>query len=283
MLLVESYVKMKRFLPVSVLKGDNMYFDDLLETAQDDLVQNIIGEDILSVLKEKNEADNCLLVKCQRIISLDAFTKAIPQMDLILTESGFAVHSSEKMAPASKQRVEALSKSMAERLDNSMDSLIEYLLPSVTYIDWRNTSQFDIISSGLICTYKEFKRYGQYTPMNAERYPKSYADFAKLYPNMNTALTANVSPYLSPEYCSELIEKLKDKEIFSSQEKQVVEHLKYAIASFVLGDNKQGYDYIFSCLNFMKKQIELFPTYAASTEAQSLDNIHEDSPIFSLF
>ena len=281
-MLVESYIKMKKYLPVSVLKGDNMYFDDLLETSQDDLVQNIIGEELLSKLEQKNEVDSILLRKCQRIISIDAFIKAIPQMDLILTESGFAVHSSEKLAPASKQRVEALSRSMAERLDISIDSLIEHLVTSVTYIDWRNSEQFSLISSGFICTYKEFKRYGERTPNNAERYPKSYADFAKLYPSMNTALLATISPYLSADYCSELMESFRDKEIATAAEKQVLDYLKYAIAAIVLGDTKVGYNYIFSCLGYMKKQIDLFPTYSASIEAQSLDNPHKNTPIFSL-
>jgi len=281
-MLVQSFASMKKFLPAVVLKGENMYFDDMLQIAEQELVSSVIGEELLIQLNKKEEADQPLLTMCQRIISLNAFVKAIPEMDLVLTESGFAVHNSDKMAPASKARVDALIKSLAERLDNSIDTLIAFLLSSVNYIDWRDTQQFDNISSGFICTYAEFKRYALHTPVYAERYPKSYSDFAKLYPNLSTALMVNISPYLSSEYCSELIEKFKDKEIFSMQEKYALNLIKSALAAFVMGDGATGNNYLFNCIRYLKDNIEHFPTFAASAESQALDVNHTDTPIFSM-
>jgi hypothetical protein len=281
-MLVDSFPKMKKYLPAAVLKGDNLYFDDMLQLAEDNLVLTVIGEDLLSLLKEKNPANQGLLIMCERIISLDAFARSIPEMDLVLTESGFAVHNSEKMSPASKQRVSALAKSIAERLDSSIDSLIDFLLSSSTYANWRNTVQFDNISSGFICTFKEFKRYAQYSPAVGDRYPKTYADFSRLYPNFNRALLSYISPYLSADYCNELVEKYKYRDALSIQEKQVMNLIKFSLAAFVMGDGDTGNTYLFSCLKYMKGNIEQFPTFAASSESKSLDILHKDTPIFSM-
>lgn len=281
-MLVESFAVMKKFLPAVALKGENIYFDDMLLIAQGELVESVLGEELFVKLEKKLPEDQNLLSMCQRIISLSAFAKAIPEMDLVLTESGFAVHNSEKMAPASKTRVEALTRSVAERLDQSIDSLITFLLGSTTYIDWRESAQFDNISSGFICTYSEFKRFAQHTPVYAERYPKSYRDFAKLYPNLSTALMVNISPYLSAEYCTELVEKFKDKEIFSMQEKNVLNLIKSALVAFVMGDGVTGNNFLFNCLRYIRENISHFPTFATSPEAQALDISHSDTPIFSM-
>lgn len=281
-MLVESFAVMKKFLPAVVLKGENMYFDDMLQISESELVESVLGEELHIQLEKKLAEDQNLLTMCQRIVSLGAFSKAIPEMDLVLTESGFAVHNSEKMAPASKSRVEALAKSVAERLDKATDALITFLLSSTAYVDWRNTLQFENISSGFICTYSEFKRYAQHTPGYAERYPKSYKDFAKLYPNLATALMVQIAPYLSAEYCSELVEKFKDKETLSLQEKQVLNMVKSSLVAFVMEDNKTGSNYLFNCLRYMRENISQFPTFAASPEAQALDISHSDTPIFSM-
>lgn len=281
-MLVESFAVMKKYLPAITLKGENIYFDDMLLIAQGELVESVLGHELFAKLEKKLEGDQNLLSMCQRIISLGAFIKAIPEMDLVLTESGFAVHNSEKMAPASKTRVEALIKSVKERLDNSIDSLITFLLSSTVYIDWRESEQFDNISSGFICTYSEFRKYAQSSPVYSERYPKSYQDFAKLYPNLSTALMVQIAPYLSREYCYELIEKFKDKEVFSMQEKQALNLIKYSLAAFVMGDGATGNNYLFNCLRYIRENISHFPTFATSAEAQALDISHSDTPIFSM-
>lgn len=281
-MLVESFAVMKRFLPAIVLKGENIYFDDMLQIAQDEIIDGVLGQELFAKLERKQVEDYNLLTMCQRIISLNAFLKSIPELDLVLTESGFAVHNSEKMAPASKSRVDALVMSITERVDNATDALISLLLSSSAYLEWRNTPQFDNISSGFICTYSEFKRYALHTPGYSERYPKSYKDFAKLYPNLTNALMVQIAPYLSAEYCSELVEKFKDKEIVSMQEKQVLNMIKSSLVAFVMEDGKSGNNYLFNCLRYMRENISHFPTFAASAEAQALDISHSDTPIFSM-
>ena len=58
-----------------------------------------------------------------KIVASDAFLRAIPSLDLVLTPNGFGVVSNSTIAPASKERVERL----VESLEISRDFAIEEL------------------------------------------------------------------------------------------------------------------------------------------------------------
>ena len=132
-MLVDSIDEMRRFLPAIMMKGSPEVFNDALEVAQAALVEDILGQDLESRLEKKDEQDRRLLKMVQRIISIQAFLSAIPEMDLVLTDAGFAVTENEQMAPASQQRVQALMQSLASKLDDSKDRLVLFLLRSSDY------------------------------------------------------------------------------------------------------------------------------------------------------
>lgn len=273
---------MKKYIPTLVIKGSTDAFADFRQTAQDNLEQTILGPDLVTKLELKNDADIALRRLVERVISISGFLLGAPSADLVLTETGFAVESSDKMSPASRLRVDALLKSLADRLDEATDVLISFLVRSSTYEDWRGTTQFDDIASGLISTYREFKQYAQYSPAVAEKYPKSYAEFSRLYPNLNSALMIDVAPYISADYCSELIEKYKDGDISSVEEKLVISYLKYALTAFVLEDRNTAMTFTLKAVAFMRKKPNSFPTFIASPEAASLDSVRENTPFYSM-
>ena len=281
-MIVTSMTTMKKYVPTLLIKGSTDAFADFRQTAQDELEEKILGHSLITKLEENLEADANLRRMVERVISISGFLKGIPSADLVLTDSGFAVESSEKMTPASRQRVDTLMKSLSERLDEAIDSLIHFLLHSTTYEDWRGTSQFDEIASGLISTYRDFKNYAQYSPSVADKYPHSYEEFSKLYPNLNSTLILDIAPYISQEYCDELIEKYKDNEISSVTEKQVISYLKYALAAYVLGNREMGQSFTLKAVSFMKARPADFPTFTASPAAASIDIQREDTPIYSM-
>lgn len=281
-MIVESMTTMKKYIPTLVIKGSTDAFADFRQTAQDNIEQSILGSALVTQISLKLDADSDLRRLVERVISLSGFLMGIPSSDLVLTESGFAVESSDKMTPASRLRVDALIKSLTDRLDEATDALISFLIKSTKYADWKGTTQFDDIASGLISTYREFKQYAQYSPSVADKYPKSYAEFSRLYPNLNSALMIDIAAYISADYCSELIEKYKDGDISSVEEKLVISYLKYAIAALVLDDRKVGMTFTLKAVAFMKSKPDSFPTFIASSEAASLDTVREDTPFFSM-
>ncbi len=274
---------MQTFLP-SIMMKDGPYFTfaDAVDMAQQSLVNDIIGEELETQLEQKNDNDANLLKLCQRVIAVDAFLKAIPEMDLVLTDAGFAVTSNEQMAPASQHRIQALQNSLQLKLDDSKDKLVAYLLRTGAYEDWRGTEQFERLSDGLILTFAEFKDAAVYNNITATVYPKTWSEFLNLNSALNVALMTNAASYISKDYAQEILEKIRDKETFLPNEKKAIKLIKIAISAFAMGDNNTGYEQIIKATRIMKENPDDFPTYTASPEAAELTNEHTDSPIFSM-
>lgn len=282
-MIIENFLEAKQFLPAIAIKSDITSIDDMFSIAESELVEDIIGTELHTKLSSKDEDDKGLLKLCQRVVAINGFIKAVPDLDLVLTQSGFAVHNSEAMAPASSARVIAMLKSLQDRADIATDTLIKYLMASEKYEEiWRNTTQFENITSGLICNYSEFKEYAQYSPAVSAQYPKSYSEFKRMYTNLNLALLGDVSSYLSREYCEELIEKFRDSEIITLDEKYVLRLVRHAICAISMGDLVTGRNHIIRARAYMKKFPLSFPTFTASPESQTIDNSDNSGPIFSM-
>ena len=68
----------------------------------------------------------------ERYVCLAAARKAVPQLDLILTANGFGVVSNQNVAPASRERVNALIEQL--RIDES--EAFDMLLAELLQNDW---------------------------------------------------------------------------------------------------------------------------------------------------
>ncbi len=282
-MIIENFLEAKKYLPAITIKSDITAIDDMFNIAESELIEDIIGEELGDILSSNQEEDKPLLKLCQRVIAITGFLKAIPDLDLVLTQSGFAVHNSEAMLPASAARVSALTKSLQDRSDAATDALINYLISSEKYKDiWRNTIQFEKITSGLISSYSEFKRYAQYSPAVSAQYPKSYSEFKQMYTNLNLALMGEVSSYLSRDYCEELIEKVRDSEVLMLPEKHVLDSIRYAICAISMGDLVSGRSHIIKARAYMKNFPLVFPTFTNSPESQTIDYSDNSGSIYSM-
>lgn len=282
-MIVNGYTEMKRFLPAINMKGEPTVFDDALEVAQNDLVESLLGTDLESRLEERNAEDKRLFTLVQRIIAVEAFLKSIPEMDLVLTDSGFGVVSNQDIAPASKERVQNLTASLQMKLDENKDRLVTYLMKSEKYEDWRGTEEFARLSDGLILTYADFKDVALLNPVTAQAYPHSWSDFLKLNSALNVALTSDVASYISPDYADELLEKVRDQETMVPNEVKLLKTVKIATACFALGDRETGINQSIKAIAFMKAHADDFPTFIDSPTAADLTLEHSDTPIFSMF
>lgn len=64
----------------------------------------------------------------ERIVVLEAFRRAIPSLDLVLTPNGFGIVSNDNMAPASSDRVSRLIDQLEEDRDECIEQLITLIL-----------------------------------------------------------------------------------------------------------------------------------------------------------
>ncbi|MBO6168502.1 MAG: hypothetical protein J6O51_00870 [Bacteroidales bacterium] len=281
-MIVNSFEDMKRYLPAAQVKMPAEFFLDALEVAQDSLKAEILGESLTALLEEGNKEDKQLLGLVRRAISLEAFLRSIPRLDLVITEAGFGVVSNQDIAPASRERIQALTESIRADLDDAKDRIVSFLLKSHVYSDWRGTEEFAALTDGLFMTFADFKEHAPFSIKVAEAWPHSWAEFRRLGGALNVALTSDVAAYISPEYADELLEKVRDSETLFPLERKVLKTVKTAVAAIALGDRDTGLAEAIKAAAFMKANIGEFPTFAASDAASDLSLQHDDSPIFSM-
>lgn len=275
---------MRIFLPTINIKGSPAIFDDSLMSAQQDLTEKILGKDLEDRIEKRDDADAKLLRMCQRIISVRAFLSSLHEMDLVLTDAGFAVINSEDFAPASKERVANLKTSLQIKLDAELDRLVTYLMQSGTCDEWRGTEEFARLSDGLFMTFSEFKDLAVYNSVTMNLYPKSWEEFLRLNSALNVSLMTDAAKYVSRDYAEALIEKLRDMETLLPDEAAALKLIKISIAAFAMGDKATGNDQAIKAANYMKQHIDSFPIFKSSQEFANLqERERKDGPIFSMF
>lgn len=77
-----------------------------------------------SVVKYNSIAENeSAMTYAKIIVANDGFRRAIPSLDLILTENGFGIVSDNNVAPASRDRVNALLKGLQAQVDEAIEAM----------------------------------------------------------------------------------------------------------------------------------------------------------------
>ena len=96
-------------LPVGAAANDSVYESVKPVLGRQLAFSNavLLGVAGMAYLEEKGE-DSPLLRWYKQLVCLSAFLSVLRQLDLVLTPTGFGVVSNDNLAPASKQRVDAL-------------------------------------------------------------------------------------------------------------------------------------------------------------------------------
>lgn len=64
---------------------------------------------------------------CRSAVASEAFRRAVPALDLVLTANGFAVAGNQNLTPASRQRVDTLLSSLEQERDMALAELLKIL------------------------------------------------------------------------------------------------------------------------------------------------------------
>ena len=128
----------EKALPVGTAANDSVYesvypaIDAQLAIAKDALL-GAAGMEYLEGLGEQST----LLDWLKRLVCLSAFLSVLRQLDLVLTSTGFGVVSNDNVAPASKQRVDALGGSLKTQYWKSLGATLQLLYSA----KWGATAQ----------------------------------------------------------------------------------------------------------------------------------------------
>ena len=119
--------------------------------------------------------------KVESYVYRAAAYRALPHLDLVLTDNGFAVVSNQNLAPASRDRVAALSERLREQKSDARDELL-FALCGIEA--WRNMDIARRLRTTLLWCPTLCRRYGV---TDAERRPVYEREYLQLRPQIEAA------------------------------------------------------------------------------------------------
>lgn len=264
------------FLPSLNLTLDNDRFTDFFLRAQAWLVSHIIGEEVEEILEMEvtlatPDEHMDLRLLCQRVIAGRALLDAIPEMDMQLTEAGFAVQNNENFIPASSQRVDRLLAKMPERIATDVDSLVRFLMKNSTkdgaYDYWRSTEQFKYLTAVFMPLCEEYTSYC--SGIQLDKKPSmNYDDFYAAIPMMAKELRSVADYYVSRAEIDRLVELYRDNDLLEIHRKAIVS-LKDAAVAALRYDTDRARNAAVQAREVMLSDPDSFTAFKASSAFNS--------------
>ena len=265
----------RQFLPSLNLTLANDRFNDFFRRSQQWLVEHIIGDALESLLEAEinlTQTDNHaeLRLACQRVIAEKAFLDAIPEMDMQLTEAGFAVQNNDDFAPASAQRVDRLAATLPGRIAVDVDAIVRYLLRSSEdgsmaprpYVSWRSTDQFNYLTAAFIPLFEQYNMLGV-PPM------KGYDEFYNAIPLMAKEMKKVAAYYVSAAEIDRLLELFRDGEALQIH-REAIADLKGVAAAAYNKDIVHARNYAICARCTMLSAPDYFPEFKASDASKPI-------------
>ena len=216
------------------------------------LKNDILGKSLAALADDTANTD--LIEHCERIISLDAFSRAVPMLNLVLTQAGFAVTNNEKVAPASKERVADLRDSLNRQCAESVENLLIFLeaTEKEEYIKaWEQSPSYSLFTDTFLPTFMLFKSYASYSEAVKSIYPSYRRDFAKLRGKMRSVMAGEISGAIGKDFVELLLSKIGTNSL-EEPEKKILEPLRFALAAYTLGLMEDGDLFLTQSLSILK-------------------------------
>lgn len=153
--MIKNAEMLDRFIPnvLVAVKGEKSLFDKLdmhLLVAETWLKDTFTSESTFSTIAGHSD-DNIIKHLCCQVVVSEAFRKAVPSLDLVLTPNGFGIVSNNNVVPASKERIARLMQSLEKTRDDALELLIPKLAgaskwTSSTQCEWFRSTLFQDLS-----------------------------------------------------------------------------------------------------------------------------------------
>ena len=259
MTLITNDNALRKYIPnaFSTVKGEVPLFDKLapwLATSEQWLTEKICGENVLAKIVALDDMNVVKMLASQIVVS-DALRRAIPSLDLVLTPNGFGIVSNTNVAPASKERVERLIKSLLDNRDNCIEQLITQLcrFPEWKVTEqcrWFTTTLFHNLDLVTLCGITEH-RWEKYLELRSK--------------------VLDIEDSLAEEYFShELMAVLRQQALTTSANENyawIVARMKPQIVDFI-HDKPINQRKMIDIVNFIRNNPEEFPEWHNSDTAK---------------
>lgn len=199
-----------------------------------------------------NSLPDGLTLDAERFICMNTFYNAIPQLDLVLTSTGFGVVNNQNVSPASRDRVEALRKLVQQCADDALDRIISSLIGNK---DWMDSASARLTVDSLFYTAHQLRDYAG----------KPDAHRSDLYALRPVILEAEelIARTISAEFLVYLISQIR-RNLLSDYETLLIWTLRKAIGFYI---NKQLPAFkkeLANASNLLENDIYKFPVYRNS-------------------
>lgn len=145
MKLITTDEQLRMLIPnvLATVEGEPTLIEKLypyLETAEQWTIDTFVPEDIFNEIAETDSLgpNERFRYPLEKLVACHAYMSAIPSLDLVLTPNGFGIVSNQNVAPASRERVDALITSLESQRDAAIEA---FILRLSSRTDWRESAQ----------------------------------------------------------------------------------------------------------------------------------------------
>ena len=286
-MIVDTLDILKQHIATIAAVNSFALFKSYVEAAENWIKTQLLGAELFDFVEahKADEAHGALVVRVQRIIALNGFDRSVPFMDLVQTDTGFAVTNTEALAPASKERVAALRAGLQRECDAAIEDLLLFLEEKEDYHDeWKGAPVYTLLTDTFLPTFTIFQRYAPYSTAVDAIYPKCRLDFARLNGKLRGVMASQITNALGTEFTDDLLEELRDNKV-SAANRKLIEPLRFALGLYTLGLDAQAAGFMGKITAFLKANPEQYPVWAASPEGVSAltpPTANTDTPIYMM-
>lgn len=222
--------------------------EDKINQAIVDIAEERLG-DIGTDVINKN-TDGTLASAVKALACVDVFLREMRGLDLVLTETGFGIVSTNNTAPASKIRVDALDGELRVKWLNLSDDVMELCF---RLTGWYR--QGLVIIDTLFCFFKFLKSFAGYQ-----------APISKDWENAQATILDTdrwLRDKISDEFMDELIMQMATASL-TDRNRGVVHQIRRIIGVALQGNKGTAYEYYKRLMNTLEGDLEHFSTYANS-------------------
>lgn len=248
---------------VATVEGEKPLIDKIdpwLTAAEDWVMETFTGLAEMEAIAE--DPASSVWEHMAQLTVTEALRRAIPSLDIVLTPNGFGIVSNQNVAPASKDRVERLIGQMASQRDHFINMLLADLR---TRSSWRDSAQFRWFTASLIqapkaCVTAVYDRW---------REGQQWDQFLQIRERAITIEDAIAEKWISYDVMAILRVELAT--VNNATIHQVALKVRACVLNELRGMPRNHWD-LDRIVNFIRKNADIFPEWAASDTAKLYDN-----------
>ena len=252
--IITSDEQLRRYLPnaFATVEGEAPFFEKVLpwlEAAERWLLMQFIGDEFAGALIDMEENEPLKMTACS-VVAHEALMRAVPSLDLVLTPNGFGIVSNSNVAPASRDRVTRLVKSLEESRDIAISQMLQYLFQNEQWCAtskrrWFTATLFPNIDLAELCGVTE-RRWANYLSLRL----RAVDIEQRIAEERNEVIGINWSFSLHDRLHMQVIEQLRSIEVSALQ------------------GNALNIQALRDIVDMMRKNEKIFPEFAASDTAK---------------